>query len=86
MTVKVGIIGAGKIVRVRHLPETLTNPEAEVFAVCDIIEERAQELAQKYECKAYTDYHLLLKDPDLDAIIVAATNTTHAEIIPHMLR
>jgi len=80
MTVKVGIIGAGKIVRVRHLPETQTNPEAEVFAVCDIVEERAQELAQKYGCKAYTDYHLLLKDPDLDAIIVAATNTTHAEM------
>ena len=80
MTVRIGIIGAGKIVRVRHLPETLSNPDAEVAAVCDIVEERAQELAQKYSCKAYTDYHQMLEDPDLDAIIVAATNTTHAEM------
>ena len=80
MTLKIGIIGAGTVVRVRHLPETQMNPDAAVGAICDIVEERAQEMAQKYDCRAYTDYHEMVQDPDLDAIIVAATNTTHAEM------
>lgn len=80
MTVKIGIIGAGSIVRFRHLPETQSNPDAEVGAVCDIVEARAKELAAEYDCKAYTDYRELIQDPSLDAVIVAATNTTHAEM------
>ena len=80
MTIKVGIIGAGSIVRYRHLPETHDNQLAEVEAVCDIVKERAVEIATKYNCKAYTDYKELIADQDLDAVIVAATNTTHAEM------
>ena len=80
MTLKIGIIGGGSIVRHRHLPETQLNPHAEVGAVCDIVEARAQELAAEYACKAYTDYRELIQDPNLDAVIVAATNTTHAEM------
>jgi UDP-N-acetylglucosamine 3-dehydrogenase len=80
MTIKIGIIGAGKIVRVRHLPETQMNPHAEVSAVCDVIISRAEELAKEYNCTAYTDYRQMLLDPEIDAVIVAATNTTHAEM------
>ena len=80
MTIKIGIIGAGSIVRYRHLPETHDNEQAEVGAVCDVVIERAEELAAQYNCKAYTDYKELIADKDLDAVIVAATNTTHAEM------
>jgi len=80
LTIKIGVIGAGKIVRVRHLPEIQMNPDAEVGAVCDIVEARAQKMAQEYGCEAYTDYHAMLNDKSLDAIVVAATNTTHAEM------
>ncbi len=78
--IKIGIIGAGTVVRVRHLPETEQNPYAEVSAVCDIVPERAQEMAEKYQAKPYTDYRELIKDSELDAVIVAATNVTHAEM------
>lgn len=80
MRKKIGIIGAGSIARYRHLPETAMNPHALVAAICDIVPNRAEEIAQKYDCKAYTDYRSMIQDPDLDAIIVAATNTTHAEM------
>ena len=80
MTIKIGIIGAGSIVRYRHLPETRDNEHAEVGAVCDVVRERAEEMAVKYNCKAYTDYKDLIADRELDAVIVAATNTTHAEM------
>ena len=80
MTLRIGVIGGGKIVRVRHLPEIKAHPAAEIGAVCDIVEARAIELAQQYDCKAYTDYQELVQNPDLDAIVVAASNTTHAEM------
>jgi predicted dehydrogenase len=80
MKLKIGIIGAGSIVRHRHLPETSMHPNAEVYAICDIVEARAADLAQQHNCQAYTDYQEMIQDPDLDAVIVAATNTTHAEM------
>ena len=80
MTIKIGIIGAGSIVRYRHLPETQDNQYAEVGAVCDVILERADDMAAKYNCKAYSNYKELIADSELDAVIVAATNTTHAEM------
>ena len=65
MTLRIGIIGAGKIVRVRHLPETASHPNAEVVAVCDIVKERADELAREYDCKAYTAFQKLIEDPEV---------------------
>jgi len=80
MSLKFGVIGAGKIARYRHLPEIQMNIHAKVHAVCDIVDTRAVEMAQQYDCKAYTDYLELIQDPDLDVVVVAATNATHAEI------
>jgi UDP-N-acetylglucosamine 3-dehydrogenase len=77
---KFGVIGAGKIARYRHLPEILMNIYSEVHAVCDIVDARAVEMAQQYDCKAYTNYLEIIQDPDVDAVVVAATNATHAEM------
>lgn len=77
---RIGIIGGGQIVQRRHLPEIMENPEAEVCAICDVVKERVEALAAQYHCKAYTDWTELVRDPDLDAVIVAATNTTHAQM------
>lgn len=78
MTIKIGIIGAGSIARYRHLPETQGNPLAMVGAICDRNIERAEEMTAIYGGKAYADYGDLLADDEIDAVIVAATNTTHA--------
>ncbi len=80
MPIKFGVIGAGKIARYRHLPEIQMNDHAEIYAVCDIVGPRAVEMAQQYQCKAFRDYQELLQDPGIDAVIVATTNATHAEI------
>lgn len=78
MMINIGIIGAGSIARYRHLPETELHPQAEIRAICDIVPHRAEEMAEKYHCQAFTDYQKMIQQADLDAIIVAATNTTHA--------
>lgn len=81
-----GVIGAGSIARKRHLPELLDNPDAEIAAICDRNLERAEELTDIYGGKAFSDYKQLIAMKDLDAVIVCATNTTHAEMTIAALR
>ena len=80
MTIKIGIIGCGKIAQVRHLPEYAEHPEAKVWGLFDINTERAKELADQYGAKAYESYEALLADPEIDAVSVCAANFAHAEI------
>lgn len=41
-TLKVAIIGCGGIANGKHLPSLKQQPEVELVAFCDIVEERAQ--------------------------------------------
>ncbi len=84
--IRIGVIGGGTIVRRRHLPEILDNPYAQVGAVCDVVRERAEELGREYGATPYTDYKELINDPAIDAVIVAATNTTHAQMTIEALK
>ena len=80
MSIKVGIIGCGKIAQVRHIPEYAANPHTEVYGFYDINLARAEELAGKYNGKAYASYEELLADPAIEAVSVCAANHVHAEI------
>lgn len=80
MTIRVGIIGLGKIAQVRHIPEYLANPDAELYGFFDLNFERAKELADKYHGKAYETYQDMLADPTIEAISVCTANHVHAEI------
>jgi len=80
MSIKVGIIGCGKIAQVRHIPEYAANPNAEVYGFYDINQARAEALAVKYGGKAFASYEELLADPEIEAVSVCAANHAHAEI------
>lgn len=45
-------------------------PGAELVAVCDIEEELAKSIAQKFKVRAFSDYRELLKE-NLDAVSIA---------------
>ncbi|SDO13204.1 Gfo/Idh/MocA family protein [Halobacillus aidingensis] len=77
---KVGVIGCGSIAQKRHLPEYQANENVEIVAVCDVVESRAEEMAQKYGAKAYTDYKEVLKLEEVDAISVCLPNYLHASV------
>src|SRR5687768_4549559 len=78
MPVKYGIIGCGAIGQRRHIPECAANPDSVLLAVCDPNAARVEEIAEKYGSKAYTDYKEMLKNKDVDAVVVAGPNSTHA--------
>ena len=77
---KIGIIGCGKIAQVRHIPEYEENVNAQLYGFYDINTDRAKELAEKYNGKAYESYESLLNDPEIEAVSVCAANSVHAEI------
>ena len=58
----------------------MDNPDVCLYGLFDINKERAQELAQKYNCKAYGSYEELLADPEIDAVSVCVANNAHAQI------
>ena len=80
MSIRVGIIGCGKIAQVRHIPEYVANPNVELYGFYDINQARTEELAKKYGGKAFTSYEELLADETIEAVSICAANHVHAEI------
>jgi predicted dehydrogenase len=72
------IIGAGVIGK-HHAEKLQRIEQAELVAVCDIIPERAKELAEKYDCDAYTDLNEMLKRLDIDIVNVCTPSGMHGD-------
>ncbi len=78
--VKIAMIGAGNIANA-HLAAYKSVPDAEIYAACDINEERLNETCDKFGIeRRYTDVDEMLKAlPELDAADVCVWNCSHAE-------
>ncbi|MFC4736162.1 Gfo/Idh/MocA family protein [Bacillus daqingensis] len=77
---KAAVIGCGSIAKYRHLPEYAANPEVTLTAVCDINQERAEELGSMFDAMAYTDYQEMLEREDIDIVSVCTPNYLHAPV------
>lgn len=76
--VKIGIIGTGSISE-SHIEAYLNNKDVELYAFCDINEERLTYMANKYHIKrTYTDMNEMLSLPEIDAVSVCTWNSAHA--------
>jgi predicted dehydrogenase len=78
-SLKVGLIGAGGIVRGAHLnPGWLAVPDAEVVAVCDVSEATARKLAADFKIpRVFTDFYEMLKWGKFDAVDICTPNKVH---------
>ncbi|HIZ10735.1 MAG TPA: inositol 2-dehydrogenase [Candidatus Eubacterium faecavium] len=78
---KVGIIGAGRIGQVHAKSITYHIPQAEIVAISDIYEEGAKKVAEELGIpNYYKDYHRILDDPAIDAVLICSSTDTHADI------
>src|SRR5436309_799071 len=81
--VRVGVIGAGGIARLRHLPAYKEYADAgtvEIVAISDVVEASAQQAATQFGvANVFTDYRDLLRLP-LDAVSVCTPNVSHEPI------
>lgn len=81
--IKVGVIGVGSIGR-HHARIYSEMKNAELIGVVDQDRERALELAQQYNCKAYKD-HLEMIDA-VDAVSIAVPTTLHHKVAMEFLK
>ena len=77
---KVGLIGCGRISE-RHA-SVLTDlaEQFRLLSVCDIQEDRLKKIAQKYNCKSYSNHKEMVKNERLDVVCVLSESGTHFEI------
>ena len=54
-----GLIGCGRVAP-RHAESLLSLPGAQLVAVADVRESRAERFAAQYQASAHTDYHALV--------------------------
>ena len=91
--INVGAIGTGRISRIHDLPGVWKYDNAQIMAVCDLDSKRledAKNLVNGYYSKktgktfdgvtGYLDYRELLKNKDVDAVLVSTPDHWHALI------
>lgn len=78
---RIGIVGAGGIVRQRHLPGLLTMPNVQVVAVCNARVETARSVAKEFHIpEVMDDWAEMLDRSDLDIIWIGTPPVLHAPI------
>lgn len=76
----VGILGAGGIAALSHLPEIASIAGMQVTHICGRTESRLKLLCERFDVPRYSlTWNDLLADDSLDAIIVALPHPLHAE-------
>jgi myo-inositol 2-dehydrogenase/D-chiro-inositol 1-dehydrogenase len=77
--VKLAVIGTGRMGSVHARNIVRQIPEAELVAVCDIRLDVAQAVADELGIqRVVMDYHDLLDDKEIEAILIASSTNTHA--------
>src|SRR6266702_1878000 len=81
-SLKIGLIGAGRIGRMHAEYLTSRVRSAELLMVADAFEETARECAERYSIPYFVqDYHAILDHPDIQAVVICSSTDTHAQII-----
>jgi scyllo-inositol 2-dehydrogenase (NADP+) len=83
MKIKFGIIGYGFMGHV-HVEKLLKIKEVEVIAVCDINPEKLLDAPESI--KKYTDMDILLKDKEINTVLVVVPNHIHLEAVTKAAR
>lgn len=79
--IKVGVIGAGRIGKIHTENIKYFIPDAEVVAVSDINVEAIRSWAEGLGIpKIVNDYKEILKDPEIDAVLICSSTNTHSQI------
>lgn len=82
MTIKLGIIGAGRVGRLHANTLTTRIPGAKTLVVADIFEDAAKSAAEDYGIPDFTtNPSELIGSGDVDAIVICSSTDTHCRFI-----
>lgn len=75
---RIAFIGAGGMAQ-SHMGNLESVEGANIVAICDLAEDRVNEVAGKYNAAAYTDYRRMLDEVDADAVYVIVPPFAHED-------
>src|SRR5262249_36609915 len=75
--IKIAVVGLGKM-GLSHLAIVNAHPELELAAVCDASGYVLGVLKKYTGVETYSDYDAMLRELDLDAVLIATPSKTHA--------
>ena len=84
----IAVIGCGRIAINEHFPAFAQMDSIHVKYACDLIEEKAQAMKDKYPDveSVITDYKIALDDPEVDAVYVLTPNYAHYTVTMDALK
>jgi predicted dehydrogenase len=79
---RIGIVGAGTVVKTRHLPALKKISDVEVVAVCNSTYESSEQFCLAYapEATPYGNWAELVADPEIDIVWIGTPPYLHATI------
>ena len=84
----IAVVGCGRIANNAHFPALAKIENVRVKYACDLIEEKAKKVQEKYPFveNVITDYNVALADPEVEAVFVLTPNYAHYEVTMAALR
>ena len=81
-SLKIGLLGAGRIGLLHAEHITSRIPAADLVMVADVFEEAARLCAERYTIPHFVqDYRVVLDHPEIQAVVICTSTDTHARII-----
>jgi predicted dehydrogenase len=78
--IKVGIVGLGKM-GLSHHAMINAHPDVKVAGVCDSSSYVLSVLSKYTGVDTYTDYHAMLEEVELDAVVIATPSSSHTQLV-----
>ncbi len=79
--IRLGVIGVGWVAQIFHLPILKKFEDVEVVAICDSDKRRVEAISERFGIsRTHTDYQWLLKEEDIQAVIVSTPTDLHKPI------
>lgn len=79
------IIGCGTIFG-NHAEAVAALGTSRLYAVCDEDRKKAEEAAQRFDCRCFTDYREMLKDENIDVVHICTPHYLHAPMAVEAMR
>ena len=78
--IKIAVVGLGKM-GLSHLAIVDANPDLELAAVCDSAGYVLGVLKKYTGARTYSDYDAMLREVELDAVLIATPSRTHSSMV-----
>ena len=78
--IKIAYVGCGRISRTHFEAINNLKDESKLIAVCDNVQERAEEAGEKHNVPFFTDYDKMIAEVEADLVVIGTPSGLHPEM------